>query len=348
MTERTAGRPRTPLSERVRPAAAPRLAHPDVADWRSVGEAELDAVAELERAISEADHPEYSTTRDDLADELGMSFVDREHDSIVALDDAGRAIAWGLVQQPPGQETLVRSIAMGGVHPRHRRRGVGRLLLDWQRARAEQQLAASERHLPGWIMAFSDDRAAGAAPLFDAAGFTAARFFAGLRRDLAEPIEPLELGDGLRLERLTAERFEQVREARNDAFRDHWGSQPSSAEQWRAFVSRTAFRPQLSFVAVDPVIDAAVGFVLADVDEDDWPRQGYSSTHVPLVGVARAARGRGVASALLAAHLRASAAEGIEFSTLEVDAESPTGAFALYERMGYRPAARETGYTIVY
>ncbi|GAA2455794.1 GNAT family N-acetyltransferase [Agromyces soli] len=348
MTEPAGERALPPLSERVRPTAPPRLAHPDVAEWRAVGEPELDAVAELERAISEADHPEYSTTRDDLADELGMSFVDRGRDSIVGLDGSGRAIAWGLVQQPPGQDTLVRSIVMGGVHPKHRRRSVGRLLLAWQRARAEQQLAASERRLPGWIMAFSDDRAAGAAPLFGGAGFAAARFFAGLRRDLAEPIEPLELVDGLSLERLSPERFEQVRTARNDAFRDHWGSQPSSAEQWRAFVSRTAFRPSLSFVAVDPAIDRAVGFVLADVDEDDWARQGFSSSHVPLVGVARAARGRGVASALLAAHLRATAEEGIDFSTLEVDAASPTGAFALYERMGYRPAARETGYTIVY
>ncbi|MFK4729899.1 GNAT family N-acetyltransferase [Agromyces mediolanus] len=346
MTEQHAA-PLAPLRERVRPTESPHLAHPDVAEWRAIGETELDAVAELERAIAEADHPEYSTTRDDLADELGMSFVDRERDSLVALDAAGRAVAWGLVQQPPGQETLVRSIAMGGVHPRFRRRGIGRLLLAWQRARAERQLAASEQRLPGWIMAFSDDRATGAAPLFAGTGFTAARFFAGLRRDLGEPIEELALGDGLRLERLTPARFDELRRVRNDAFRDHWGSQPSSAEQWRAFVSRTAFRPSLSFVAVDPVSDTAVGFVLADVDEDDWPRQGYSSAHVPLVGVARAARGRGVASALLAAHLRATAAEGIAFSTLEVDAASPTGAFALYERMGYRPAARETGYTIV-
>lgn len=337
-----------PLRERVTvPAALPPLAHPDVAVWRPVGVDDLDLIAELEQAMGGVDHPDYSITREELAGDLGMSFVDRARDSLLALDSDGRAVAWAAVLHPPGQDTLVRSILQGGVHPERRRRGIGRLLLAWQRARAEQQLGASELRLPGWIMAFSDDRAPDAGRLFESAGFTAARYFAGLRRDLREPIADTGVGDGVRIEALTASRFDAVRVARNDAFRDHWGSQPSSEEQWRAFVSRTAFRAVLSVVAIDEASDRVVGFVLADVNEDDWPGQGFSSAHVPLVGVVRGQRGRGIAKALLAAHLTAASADGLEFATLEVDAANPTGAFALYERMGFRAATRETSYTIV-
>lgn len=337
-----------PLRERVAaPAALPQLAHPDVTVWRAVGDDDLDLIADLEKAMSAVDHPDYSITREEIADDLGMSFVDRARDSLLGLDARGRAVAWALVHHPPGQDTLVRSILQGGVHPELRRRGIGRMLVAWQRTRAEQQLGASELRLPGWIMAFSDDRAQGAGPLFESAGFTVARYFAGLRRDLREPVADVGAGDGIRIEALRSTRFDEVRAARNDAFRDHWGSQPTSEEQWRGFISRTAFRADLSVVAIDEASDRVVGFVLADVNEDDWPGQGFSSAHIPLVGVVRAHRGRGVAKALLAAHLRAAAAQRLEFATLEVDAASPTGAFALYERMGFRAATRETSYTIV-
>ncbi|MFC9559300.1 GNAT family N-acetyltransferase [Agromyces sp. NPDC056965] len=339
----------SPLFERITaPETLPNLAHRDVHAWRPVGDDDLDRIVELEAAMAAADHPEYAVPREELADDLGMSFVDRERDSIVALDADGRAVAWGVAYHPPGRDTLVRTILVGGVHPELRRRGIGRLLLGWQRARAAQQLAASDLPLPGWIMGFSDDRARWAGQLLESEGFTAARYFAGLRRDLGEPIDVAPAGDGIRVEVLRASRTDEVRAARNDAFRDHWGSQPRSEEEWGAFVSSAVFRADLSFVAIDEASDRVVGFVLGEVNEADWHGQGFSSVHVPLVGVVRGHRGRGVAKALLAAHLTAAAAAGLEYSTLEVDAASPTGAFALYERMGFRAATTETSYTIVF
>ena len=100
-----------PLFERITaPEALPALGHPDVHVWRPVRDDDIDRIAELEAAMALADHPEYAVPRDELADDLGMSFVDRERDSIVALDTGGRAVAWGVVYHPPGRDTLVRSI----------------------------------------------------------------------------------------------------------------------------------------------------------------------------------------------------------------------------------------------
>jgi mycothiol synthase len=338
-----------PLLERIAaPETLPLLSHPDVAEWHPVGDDDLELIVALEAAMSAVDHPEYAVPREELVDDLGMSFVDRELDTVVALDAEGRAVAWGAVYIPPGRDTLVRTILIGGVHPDRRRRGIGRVLLEWQRARGEQQLAASDLRLPGWIMAFTDDRAPGAGPLFESSGFSVARYFAGLRRDLGEPIDDARPGEGVRIEMLTPQRVGEAREARNDAFRDHWGSQPRSEEEWRTFVSSAVFRSDLSVVAIDEAHDRVVGFVLAETNEGDWAGQGFSSTHVPLVGVVRGHRGSGVAKALLAGHLAAARAAGLEYSTLEVDAASPTGAFALYERMGFRAATSETSYTIVF
>ena len=49
-------------------------------------------------------------------------------------------------------------------------------------------------------------------------------------------------------------------------------------------------------------------------------------------------RGRGVAGAVIAAALAAAAADGCARAALDVDTENTTGAFALYERVGFRVA----------
>lgn len=51
-------------------------------------------------------------------------------------------------------------------------------------------------------------------------------------------------------------------------------------------------------------------------------------------------RGRGIAKALLADAIRRFAASGMDVASLDVDSANPTGALALYTRMGYRAVNR--------
>jgi mycothiol synthase len=147
-----------PLRERV--VAPERLPLPDTdgLQWRPASTDDLDVLAELYGAISRADHPNYTQSREEIEDELGHSWVDLESDTLVALAGDGAAVAFGQAMLMPGKETLVRSILFGGVHPELRGRGIGRQLLAWQEARALQQLAAVDLTLPGWIMLYADDR----------------------------------------------------------------------------------------------------------------------------------------------------------------------------------------------
>ncbi|WP_353807365.1 GNAT family N-acetyltransferase [Agromyces sp. SYSU T00194] len=336
-----------PLSERVAAPTELRLpSHPLVVDWHPVTGADHDALVALDHAIGTADHPNYLPTREEVLEEYDISHVEPALDSLIGYDADGRAIAHGLVVCPPGRETLVRSILFGGVHPDARGLGIGRELLAWQVGRARQQLAASDARLPGWIVVYADDRATRTGPMVRRAGFAPARYFLGLERVLADPIDDGGDPDGVRLAPYDPSFSEAALAARNDAFRDHWGSQSMSAEQWSRFTGSDVFRADLSVVAADA--DGRVaGFVLAEVNEEDWARQGFSGTYVGLVGVVRDARGRGIARALLARHLDAARAAGLERSVLDVDSDSPTGALGLYTGMGYAPTQRETSYTIV-
>jgi ribosomal protein S18 acetylase RimI-like enzyme len=66
--------------------------------------------------------------------------------------------------------------------------------------------------------------------------------------------------------------------------------------------------------------------------------------YVAGVAVRRAWRRRGLARALLAGSLVASREAGFTSASLGVDTDSPTGATALYESLGFRPEQTFTVY----
>ena len=55
-------------------------------------------------------------------------------------------------------------------------------------------------------------------------GLRTERWFSAMQRDLSEPIDAPAASEGVEVVAYTPDRAEDVREARNDAFRDHWGA----------------------------------------------------------------------------------------------------------------------------
>jgi mycothiol synthase len=328
-----------PLNQRIQAPDAPIPASGNGITWRPASIDDIDAIMVCERAMNAVDHPHYVTNREEVEEDFTESWVDLPADSLLALDDAGNVIAWGLVTVSQGQETAVRVILHGGVRPDRRGQGLGRAVLGWQEARSLQLLAASDKALPGVLVAWSDERAQATIRLARRFGFDIARYYLELRRDLLEPIAAARPLEGYEIVAFDASRSEDVRLARNDAFRDHWGSQPVVEEAWASFLGRSIFRPDLSFLAVSPDGEVA-GFVLSEVDEEDFEPQGFSSAYIDLVGARRDHRGKGIAAALLTRALEAIRDAGLQKAVLDVDSESLTGATRLYENVGFTPSNR--------
>jgi len=326
------GMPHLSLSERVDAPAELQPAAVGGVVWRAATLDDIDDIVALSAAMAAVDHPDWSEPREEIEELLTLSFVDVSRDTLIGEVD-GRIVAFGQALPPFEPETIVRSVLLGGVHPEFRGRGIGRSLLDWLEGRGRQQLAAFELALPGWLMAYTQDRNPGAARLFERSGFPTVRYFAQLERTLDGPIPELELPAPLRMVNASLDRSAATRNAKNSAFRDHWGSQPTPLEAWDNFMTTSTRRLDLSYLALDG--DEVVGLVILDVNEDDWALQGYPSSYISLVGVVAAWRRRGVAPALLSASLLASRSAGLERTALDVDSENPTGALGLYTGMGF-------------
>lgn len=312
-------------------------------EWRPITPDDLPAWHRLEQAIEVADQPGERFTIDDLRDEMQVgSWKDPQHDSLIAVDRNGVARAFGWVEVRPGDTRTLRAFCWGGVHPQWRRRGVGTALLAWQRARAEQKIAARRaavgNDVPGRMQVTCEDTMPDRIALLERHGFAPVRYFVDMRRRLrgprAEPVPDVQLDAQLRVVPFTVELDEAVRLAHNEAFADHWGSEPRTPEDWALWTTgHRDFRADWSFVAMDG--DAVAGYTLSAAYPQDWEAQGYSAGWTSLLGVRSRWRGRHLAPALQAVAMRAFAAAGMDSAELCVDTENTSGALDLYTRLGY-------------
>ncbi|MCW4457582.1 GNAT family N-acetyltransferase [Microbacterium sp. MPKO10] len=338
-----------PLRDRV---AAPELElpqHPDIACWRPATLDDLDAMMVLMDAADHVDHPASTTTRAQIENALRSSMLIMADDTLVGESASGVLITAGIVAEAQAQSTRVQVYLEGTVHPEWRGRGIGRQLLAWQRDRALQILARSPHALPGWIMVDQEQGNIAGQHLSERAGFTLTRYFTEMERRLADPVETVETLADVRIVPLTDALVESARLARNDAFRDHWGSQPTTRERWEHMTSAPEFRGDLSRVAIEKT-DAdeprVVAFALISVNKRDWESAGYSKAYIEYIGVVRDHRGEKLAPAIITEALQSLRDAGIERATLDVDSESPTGANTLYERMGFVAGGRTFSYVL--
>jgi ribosomal protein S18 acetylase RimI-like enzyme len=309
------------------------------ATWRPLALDDVAAFVHLHEAARVADGGEEVTTEEAARHELtDPSCPVATNTLALALPD-GALAASIMVQERLHGIGSRRIFLSGATHPAYRGLGIGTAILSWALARADEILAGQPAALVRVVEAFKEVRLAGAIALHEAAGFRPARFYFDMRRDLREPLPAMPDLRGIRLEPYLSVMAEPVRLAHNEAFADHWGSEPLTPGAWgRYFIADPFFRGDLSFVAFDG--SEIAGYAVNYVAEADWEVTGVREGWVGQLGVRRSWRRRGLATALLVRSMEAFLAANLEAATLGVDAENPTGALGVYERVGFRPVRR--------
>jgi ribosomal protein S18 acetylase RimI-like enzyme len=307
------------------------MGHADL-DWRPIEPEDAGAWSATLAAIQHADRDWEFLTEQDLLDDFGHPDHDFPRGSLGAFS-GGTMAAFGTVRVRSEADPVHDMRYWGGVHPAWRQRGLGRRLLDWAEDAA---VRLHQEHFPGQPLSLSGnclEHNPDAAALYAARGYKPVRWFRVMTRDLATALPEAQAGPDVRVVPFSAEVSEDARGIRNEAFADHWGSTETSAEAWAHHVTGGTFRPGFSFVAY--LGGEPAGFVLGEEYEAYNEVIGGRDLFIGLIGTRRAARGRGIASALLSRALAEARAAGFASGSLVVDADSPTGAVGLYERAGF-------------
>ena len=309
------------------------------AAWRPLTLDDVAAYVRLQEDVRAADAGTEVTTEDVARHELTDPHCPIATNTLtLALPDGSLAASIMVHARLNGTESR-RVFLWGATHPEHRGRGIGTAIVAWGIARAEEILADQPAELLRLVETVREVRLAEAVALHEAAGFRPARWYFDMRRDLREPLPAMPDLAGLRLEAFEASLAQPLLAIHNEAFLDHWGSEPLTAETWNhEFVGDPFFRGDLSFVVLDG--EAIAGYTINYVFESDWTAAGIREGWVGQLGVRRPWRRRGVATALLVRSMEAFRAAGLEAATLGVDAENRTGALGVYERVGFRPIRR--------
>ncbi|MEV4900679.1 GNAT family N-acetyltransferase [Citricoccus sp. NPDC055426] len=299
--------------------------------WTRLSVADVTSWAVLVNHLADVDGTEEYLAAEDLREELESTSLNPAEDSW-AVWDGEQLVAFGLAHcsSTLSHEGLVRTFVEGGVHADHRGRGLGTELMDRLEARARDRASTMHPQQPGYLSAGGQTEGSSARALLIERGYAVARHFNALTRDLTGAPEPPTV-EGVALRSPVPADETPVRSSHNLAFRDHWGSAPTSEETWHERWTSRSNRDDVSTIAVDERSGEVLAYVLCG----QWiDRELY----VNLVGTVPTARGRGLAAACLARTIGLALETGsYDLVDLDVDSSSPTGATRLYERLGFRP-----------
>lgn len=293
---------------------------------RSAQWADLDAVAQLMYDAWEDDgDTTMAATSEDLTIRWQKPGFNLEHDTFVVETPDGRLVGFDQFDNQYGHAILE---AEGYVHPEFKGRGIGTSLLRSVEKRAYEEMRLAESGVRISLRSPINHRDQAAHELHRHEGYTPLRYYWRMEITLTAPPAPANFPAGIELRPFVKdEHARAVLDAQNESFRDHWGNHDESYEKWapRKF-GRKEFDPTLWMIAWDG--DQIAGF------SQNRYRGGIG--WIGTLGVRRPWRKRGLGEALLLHSFGEFYKRGTTTIGLGVDAQNPTGATRLYQKVGMR------------
>ncbi len=306
--------------------------------WRPLTVDDAAAMSDLQQDCFAVDGG-YRSTAIEMRQEFGRFGDDAATDSIGAFNADGRLLALGWVQVPDGGATEHRGFVWMEIDPGLRGL-VDDALLSWLEAAGSHRLRSFGDGLPLGLYRYEVyESMEDVIALMERHGFEAVRYFTENLRDLAQPIEPRPLPEGIIAQSWSERAGADALGLHNAAFADHWGSQPQGEDSWESYTTGSEFfEPDTSWVAYDRAVPVA--YVKSGTYPHDFEDRARTESWIEGVGTLPSYRGRGIASALITMAMLGYRANGMDFACLGVDSQNTTGANRIYERLGFIPEKR--------
>lgn len=331
------------MTDIVRPAALDRLADlglglrvrpfRDASDYAPL--AALESLANVHDGI-----PWLPTEETIKAEMDGAEGLDPEAD-IVMVESADGPVAFAVVERIV-RDGVPNYDLWGYVHPDHRRLGIGGALFERNLARIAVRVPVEDPGGGVVLRAHAEEHQMGHQVLLEAHGFTAVRHYFLMRRTGLDDISEASLPDGLELRPVTADQHHRIWEAECEAFQDHWGAHSFTEHDFQVTFGQSALDTTLWAVAWDG--DEVAGVAQGWIWQEENVTLGVARGWLEKISVRRPWRQRGLGRALTAAGLARLRGAGMTEAMLAVDAQNPTGALGLYERLGFEVDQRSVAY----
>jgi ribosomal protein S18 acetylase RimI-like enzyme len=306
------------------------------------GESDYPLMTALIDACKSADGVERTTKVEDIAITYRhLENCDPQTDMLFAEVD-GQVIAYGRIWWDDLAEGTRLYHPFGFLHPAWRGKGLGSALWAAGEQRVRQIAAGHPAGLPKFFQVEPFDSETALVRLLQKNDYQPARYETHMVRPLSEPFPEAPLPPGLEVRPVQPEHFRPIFAASNEAFRDHWGIRDESEEEFKAQMESPDFRPELWKVAWDGDQIASVihNFIDEDENQEYQRKRGYTEG----ICTRRPWRKLGLARALLVESMQMFKEMGMTETALSVDSENLSGAFRLYEGVGYRKVKQMTIY----
>jgi mycothiol synthase len=313
-----------------------------VIELRALTPADVEVAHRITSAAERGDAVPYVTTREEIRERFTAPDFDPSSDGRIALLD-GEPAGVAYIEHSPSGERLEVASLNGCVDPAMRGRGVGTALLSWQIERGRELMARYTDGLPCHLRTYKFVHQADSIALAERLGLVPIRWFDQLVRRLDEQVDA-PVPEGITIEPWDPALQEDVRAARNAAFADHWGSTVRTPESFAHWMEGSTTRLDLSFVARRA--GQVVGYSINEHYPDDSEVTGRVDGWIANLGVLKEERGRGIASALIAASIEAFRDVGFDHAMLDVDSANPTNAHELYRRLGFELLQTEVAHEL--
>ena len=233
-----------------------------------------------------------------------------------------------------------------GVHPRYQAANLESLLLRWGQEQAENVIERCPPHARVTLWSGAHKGNAFAEAALTQAGFRQSRSYYDMEIILSERLQPRPFPAGISPRPYCHESdLPLLVDVVRDSFADHFGyiQQPfeKDLERFHHWLDNDPyFDPSLVIFPVDQDSGKVVGSLLGLTQDYRHPAAGYVDT----LGVRRAYRRRGIATAMLQHSFAMFWDRGKRKVRLDVDGDSLTNAVALYERAGMTVFRRYDAY----
>jgi len=210
---------------------------------------------------------------------------------------------------------------------------IPQLMLDYVEEKLIKVSAAFPEDYPRFYHVWNIQKAVEHRLFFEKNGYQPDRYFFMMARPIEKSLDHHPLPEGIEIRPAKPEHYRKIFDAANEAFRDHWGFQEPTEEQFQSWQKGRLFQPHLWKVAWDG--DEVAGQAGNYVDHEENQKFNRTRAATENISVRRPWRNHGLAKALIAESIRMFKDMGYKETVLGVDSTNPSGALKLYTDMGY-------------